>query len=189
LLQGLFFRGQYSTVIGTSGGLTFVGSATTSTIIQFLFQWIILTAVVWLLLKGLKVPAVVWRTLFIAVGFVFVVLTVTSIISLVSTLTLPVVYFPYDFPAYSSVVYPQTIVDSASLQSQATYNSIQAVTSTYAAITTGVTILLYVWETALLSLIVRYYAAFSWGKSIGAAIVSVLLTIIIFGLLAAFGLV
>jgi hypothetical protein len=137
----------------------------------------------------LKATNVVWRSLFIAVGFALMVIVVTSLIDLLATLLLPVVNFPYDFPVSSSVIYPDFIVASASLQSQATYNMILAAASAFTTISSAVTILLYAWEVALMTLIVRSVAAFSWGKSIAAAVGSVILTILIFGLLASFGLI
>jgi hypothetical protein len=97
-IQGLFFRGEYLTVLQGSGDVAFAASAVESTLIQFLFQWIILTAVVYLLLKGLKAANVTWKPLFIAIGFVLIVLVITSLIDLVATLTLPTVYYPYEFP-------------------------------------------------------------------------------------------
>lgn len=186
-LQGLFFKGQYLTVLESVGSLPFAANAVESTLIQFLFQWIILTAVVYLILKGLKATNVVWRSLFIAVGFALIVIVVTSLIDLLATLLLPVVNFPYDFPVSASLIYPDTIVASASLQSQATYNIILAAASAFTTINSAVTILLYVWEATLITLIVRSVAGFSWGKSIAAAVGSVILTIVIFGLLASFG--
>jgi hypothetical protein len=87
------------------------------------------------------------------------------------------------------VIYPDFIVASASLQSQATYSMILAAASAFTTISSAVTILLYAWEVALMTLIVRSVAAFSWGKSIAAAVGSVILTILIFGLLASFGLI
>jgi hypothetical protein len=188
-MQGLFFRGEYLTVLQGSGPALFAASAIESTLIQFLFQWLVLTAVVYLILKVLKAPAFVWKPLFIATGIVLIVMVITSLIGLIATFTLPTVYYPYEFPPAASLIYPDFYVASASVQSQAIYNAIVASTAVFTSISTAVTVILYAWQVILVTMAVRAISGFSYGKSIAAAIGSVILTIVILGLLASIGLI
>lgn len=187
-LQNLFFRGNYQTIIESSGATLFAASAIQSTLIQFLFQWIVLTAVIYLILKVLKAPAFVWKPLFVATGFVLIVLVMTSLIGLVATFTLPVVHYPYEFPPYASLIYPDFYVAQVSAQSQATYNAIVASTVVFTSISTAITVILYIWQVLLVSTLIRAISGFGWVKSLAAAAGSVVLTILILGLLASIGL-
>jgi hypothetical protein len=75
------------------------------------------------------------------------------------------------------------------VQSQATYNAIVASTAVFTSISTAVTVILYAWQVILVTMAVRAISGFSYGKSIAAAIGSVILTIVILGLLASIGLI
>ncbi len=189
LLQGVFFHGQFLTQIEVLGFGTFLGFAAYSIIIQALFQWIILAAVSYLILKGLKAVNVVWRPLFIAMGFVLMVLVVTSVIALLGSLTLPTVYYPYDFPPYASLIYPDFIINGASPSSQAAYQSIVAATATYTTISTAITVIMYVWQVVLVTFAVKAVSGFSYAKSILTAVGAVILTVLILSLLSAIGLI
>ena len=189
LLQGVFFRGLFQTQVTSLGAGTFLGFAAYSIVIQALFQWIILAAVSFLILKGLKAVNVLWRPLFICMGFVLIVLVFTSIIALLGSLTLPTVYYPYDFPPYASLIYPDFVISAASPASQAAYQSIVAATATYTAISTAITVIMYVWQVALVTFAVKAISGFSYAKSILTAVGAVVLTVIILSLLSAIGLV
>lgn len=144
-----------------------------------------------LILKGLKAANVTWRPLFIAIGYVLMALVITSLISLIATSTLPSVSYPYDFPAYlsgGSLIYPSDVVDAASPQSQATYQSIVAATTTYNTINTAVTIIQYVWQAALVTFAVKAVSGLSYTKSILTAIGAVVLTVLVLTLLSYIGL-
>jgi len=187
-LQGLFFRGQFLTQIDALGIGTFLGFAAYSIVIQALFQWIILAAVSYLILKGLKAANLVWRPLFIVMGFVLIALVITSVIALLGSLTLPTVFYPYDFPPYASLLYPEFIITGASPSSLVTYESIVAATTTYTTISTAITVFMYVWQVALVTFAVKAISGFSYAKSIATAAGTVILTIVILSLLSAIGL-
>ncbi len=187
LLQGVFFRGQYMTQIAALGTGMFIGYAAYSIVIQALFQWIILSAMSFLILKGLKAANVTWRPLFIAIGYVLMVLVITSLISMVATLTLPAISYPYDFPPYASLVYPEYVINAASPTSQATYQTIVAATTTYTTINTAVTIILYVWQAALVTFAVKAVSGLSYVKCIATAVGSVVLTVLVLSLLSSLG--
>jgi hypothetical protein len=187
-LQGVFFRGQYTTQVNALGEGTFIGFAAYSVVMQALFQWIVLAAVAYLILKGLKAVNVVWRPLFIVIGFVMMSLVITSIIALLGSLTLPTVYYPYDFPPYASLIYPDYVITGASPASQVAYESIVAATTTYTTISTAITIFMYVWQVALVTFAVKAVSNFTYVKSLLTAVGSVILSVVILSLLSAIGL-
>ncbi len=187
LMQGVFFRGQYMTQVNALGAGAFIGYATYSVVIQALLQWIILAAMAFLILKGLKATNVTWRPLFIATGFVLVVLIITSAIGLISTLTLPTVYLPYDLPASGTLVYPDLYVNSASSASQVTYQAVLAATATYRTINSAITIIMYVWQAALVTFAVKAVSGLSYAKSLLTAVGAVVLTLLVLTLLSYLG--
>ena len=68
-LDGLFFRGKFETQIDRAGGvLPYIANSAMNGFAPFLFEWLLLTGVMYLLIKGLK-GNVVWRPLFVAVGY------------------------------------------------------------------------------------------------------------------------
>jgi hypothetical protein len=155
LLQGVFFRGQYLTQTNMLGVGPFFGVAVYSIVMQIACQWMILTAIAYLILKGLKASNVVWSPLVVAIGFTLIALVITSIIALLCTFALPIIHYPYDFPPYVSLIYPDFIVNGASPTSQTIYESITATTTTYTTINTAITILMYVWQIVLVTFAIK----------------------------------
>jgi hypothetical protein len=188
-LQGVFFRGQFHTQVATLGEAAFIGYAAYSIVIQALFQWIILAAMAFLILKGLKAANVTWRPLFVSIGFVLMVLIITSVVALIATTTLPTVSYPYDFPPYGSLIYPADFVANASPTSQATYQSIVAATTTYTTISTALSVIIYVWQTAMVTFAVKAVSGLSYTKSVLTAVGAVVLTVLALTLLAYIGLI
>ncbi len=189
LMQGVFFHGQYLTQIDALGTGTFLGFAAYSVVIQALFQWIILSAVAYIIFKGLKAVNIVWRPIFIAIGYVLIVLVITSIIALLGSFTLPTVYYPYDFPPYASLVYPDYVIAGASTASQAVYQSNVAATTTYTTISTAITVIMYLWQVVLVTFAAKALTGFSYVKCIATAVGSVILTVLILSLLSIIGLI
>jgi len=189
LLQGVFFRGQYLTQTNVLGVGTFLGYAAYSIVIQVLVQWVILAVVSYLILKGLKAPNVVWKPLFIAMGFTLMVLVITSLLALLGSFTLPTIHYPYDFPPYASLIYPDFIISGASPSSQVAYESIVAATTTYTTINTALTVLIYVWQVALVTFAVKAISGFSYAKSIVTAVGTVILSVLILSLLSIIGII
>ena len=143
LLQGIFFRGQYLTLINASSVGAFIGFAAYSTVMQIAFQWLILAAIAYMILKSLKMPNVVWRNIFAVMGFTFMIFVIISAIGLLNSFTLQTVHYPYDFPPHGALVYPDFIVNGASPVSQIVYESIITTTATYTTINTALNILMY----------------------------------------------
>src|SRR3989339_306218 len=86
-VDGLFFRGIYADPLVVYGS-TYLLSSALNAITPFLFQWLVLTAIMYLLIKGLK-GNVVWKPLMVAVGVALTILIVQALILIVAYSTLP----------------------------------------------------------------------------------------------------
>ena len=164
LLQGIFFRGQYLTYISVSGTGSFLGYAAFSNVMQIAFQWLILAAVVYVLFKCFKIANVVWRPIFIVMGFALMALVVVAAIGILSTFTLQTVCCPYDFPPYGALVYPEAFVNNASPASQIVYEELVATTSTYTTITTALNIFMYILQAVIITFAVKAVSGISYAK-------------------------
>jgi hypothetical protein len=152
-IGALFFHGQYQTLIqlNTTGFiLTFLQQFS----LQFLFVWLIMTALVYLFFKGLKNP-VTWKPLFVAFGFAMFVMVIRALINLIATATLPTVYYPFDsspslsLTAYGVIFYPSQFAGTLFAQSQALISASEAASATFASITLVAFFLSYVWLAVL----------------------------------------
>jgi hypothetical protein len=106
-VDGLFFRGIYKGSLDVYGSSVLISSALNS-VTPFLFEWLLLTALMYLLIKGLK-GNVVWKPVMVAVGVALVILVVQSLIMLGAYTTLSNVNYPLeilaDIPGESVVAY------------------------------------------------------------------------------------
>ena len=184
-IDGLFFRGIFKNAIEVQGDqaslLKFAMLATTS----FLFQWLFLSAVIFLIVKGLK-GKVLWNQLMVAVGFASVTMIVQALILLVtysmsSPLNLPLEYFggvPNEFNAAN-----QALIDAMRQESL---------------ITTAAQVAIWIWTIGLGAFIVREVpivgavsageeaglpSQLTWLKCLGVSAASFALTIIVMGFL------
>jgi len=99
-LDGLFFRGSFGTQIELVGGVVpFLANSALNAFAPFLFEWLLLTGLIYLMIKGLK-GNVVWRPLMIAVGFALVTMVIQALIVTVVYTTLPDLYYPLEMLAY-----------------------------------------------------------------------------------------
>jgi hypothetical protein len=118
-VDGLFFRGVYQNYVEFNGGIApFLAQATLSGIAPFIFEWIVLTGLMYIIIKGLK-GSVVWRPLMVALGFALVTLVIQAIIIVALYTTLPNLYYPLEvlagvpgeaFNAASSVISNQIAI-------------------------------------------------------------------------------
>jgi hypothetical protein len=98
-VDGLFFRGIFKGLLDINGSSVLITAALNS-VTPFLLEWLLLTGLIYLLIKGLK-GNVVWKPLMVAVGIALVTLVVQSIILLgVYAATLPNLNYPLEFLAY-----------------------------------------------------------------------------------------
>jgi len=93
-IDGLFFRGDFQDPLERYGSSYLISSALDA-IAPFLFEWLLMTGLMYLLIKGLK-GNVVWRPLMVAVGFALVTLVVQALILAVVYTSLPSLFYPLE---------------------------------------------------------------------------------------------
>jgi hypothetical protein len=101
LLDGLFFRGRFITQIEREGGLLpFLANLQRLMGLgaPFLFEWFLLTGLMYLLIKWLK-GNVVWKPLMAAVGYALVITVVQAFIVAAVSTTLPDLHYPLEILA------------------------------------------------------------------------------------------
>jgi hypothetical protein len=99
-LDSLFFRSSFGTQIELIGGvLPFIANSALNAFAPFLFEWLLLTGLIYLLIKGLK-GNVVWRPLMVAVGYALITMVIQAVIVTVVYTTLPDLYYPLEILAY-----------------------------------------------------------------------------------------
>ena len=91
----LFFKGDYE-LLFEIGGVAYLANAALNAFAPFLFEWLLLTGLMYLLIKGLK-GNVVWKPLMVAVGFALVVMVIQYLIIAVVYTSLPSLYYSLDF--------------------------------------------------------------------------------------------
>ena len=157
-IGALFFRGEYQTPIQyNSTGLLLQFLQAFS--LQFILGWFLITGVIYLFFKGLK-SSVLWKPLFVAIGFALFILVIRAVINLVAAATLPTVYYPYDislgvrFDSYGTIFYPPEAAGALTAQSQAVFNSINSATANFRFLTSAMFVVVYFWLGALGTIIV-----------------------------------
>ena len=101
-LDGLFFRGKFETQIELVGGIIpYLATSALNGVAPFLFEWLILTGLMYLLIKGLK-GNVIWRPLMVAVGYALIAIVIQTLIVAVVYTTLPDLHYPLELLAYVS---------------------------------------------------------------------------------------
>jgi hypothetical protein len=140
---GLFFRGIYNNVVESYGTEYLLFNFALSSSTHYILQWFLLTALMYVIIKGLK-GSVVWKTLMVAVGFALVTQVVQAVIFLATYASLPNLYLPIEalasVPGELNTVMPNAILDALN-----TINLIQSV----------VTITVFVWTIALGAIVTR----------------------------------
>ncbi len=175
-IDGLFFRGNFKDPLEVYG-ISYLASSALNAIAPFLFQWLLLTALLYIIIKGLK-GTVTWRPLMVAVGFALVTLVIQALILVVTYSTLPNLYYPLEvlagIPGEFDVAY------NVILNEIAFVNLVGGI----------VQIVVWLWTVALGSIITRNITVqvgegstgvqqFGWLKSILVSGASFLLTILI----------
>ncbi len=179
-IGGVFFRGIFKTPLETYGAGALIFNFALSYSTHFILQWLLLTALMYLLIKGLKGSAL-WKTLMVAVGFAFVTMVVQALIQVVAFASSPSLYLPLEALAGSAdlnVVLSKTVFDALTF-----INLTQSIAS----------VIVFVWTIALGAIITRsitapapaaegapvMYQQFGWMKSILVAGASFLLMLLI----------
>ena len=111
-IDGLFFRGIFKDPFELYG-FSYIATSALNAIAPFLFEWLILTGLMYLIIKGLK-GNVIWRPLMVAVGFALVVTVIQALILAVVYTSLPNLFYPLEVlagtPGEFEVAY-QVILD------------------------------------------------------------------------------
>jgi len=157
-IGALFFRGQFIQPIQYDTTTSLLGFLQIFSL-RFLFTWLVLAAIVYIICRGLK-NTVLWKPLFITLGFALFVMVVRSLVNIIAALTLPVSYYPYDvqlglgYDSFMAVSYPNTIgtLTSQSINSLA---SISTSLEAFRAIVSGMFLVSYVWLGGLAALALK----------------------------------
>lgn len=193
LVDGLFFRGIYKTSLDVYGNSILISQAL-SAATPFLFEWLLLTGLMYLLIKGLR-GNVIWKPLMVAVGFALIALVVQSLVLLVVYST-----------SLPNVSYPVEILAGIPGESDLAYVSIDNTISQVLNIGNTVQVIVYISIIALGSFIIREITAvapvtgpaditaseaeptlgprqFGWLKCLLVSAVALVLTVTILGFL------
>jgi len=177
-VDGLFFRGIFKDPLELYGA-SYVASSALNAITPFLFEWLLLTGLMYVIIKGLKGNAV-WKPLMVAVGFALVTLVIQAVLIGVVYTTLSNIYYPLEVLA--------GVVGEFQGAYQILLDSIAMVTQ----ISGYIQIAVYVWIVALGAIIAHDITAqtvegapvtpqFGWMKSVLTSAASFLLTLLILG--------
>jgi hypothetical protein len=195
LLDGLFFRGKFEDPLDLYG-VSYLANSALNGVAPFLFEWLILTGLMYLLIKGLK-GTVVWKPLMVAVGFALVVLVIQALLLVAVYTTL------------SNIYYPLEVLAGVPGEFQTAYQVILDAIATVTSVTAAIQLVIYGWIVGLGTFITRAITgdkkiaeqasrgkvatgdatsvsdvtAFSWMKCLLVSGASLFLTIIILGLL------
>ena len=152
-IGALFFRGLYLTPMEyNSVGLLVQFIQVYS--LQFGFTWLLLSIFIYLLCRGLKSP-VLWKPLFIVMGFAMMVMVIRAAISVIATVAMPSLYYPFDvsfgtlFDPLGVLYYPASAIPALLPQSQVSLAAIDASLVVFRGIITTVFVASYVWLVAL----------------------------------------
>jgi hypothetical protein len=183
-IGALFFRGQYLS-LAQNDPLILVFSVLQSVSLQFLILWLAIAAIMYLVLKGLKVE-LVWKPIFVSVGIALIVMVIRSVLCIAATLALPQIYYPWDlstglsFAPYGVIAFPTQATSILSVESMAAFTSIEAASASYRAICFFLFGACYVWLGILCTFIVgAVKPELSMSKRILAAAVAVIVTVMV----------
>jgi hypothetical protein len=127
-------------------GSSILISSALNSVTPYLAQWIVLTALIYLLIKGLK-GSVVWKPVMVAVGFALVTLVVQAVILLVAYTTL------------SNINYSLEVLANIPVEADVAYQSVQTVIAQVLLVGNIVQIIIYAWMIALGTFITRAVTA------------------------------
>ncbi len=193
-IDGLFLKGKYEAILDLDS-ISYLGNAALNAFAPFLFEWLLLTGLMYVMIKGLK-GNVVWRPLMVAVGFSLIVIVIQSFLVVAIYTTLPDLYYPLE-----ALIGPLAEYETAY---QGILDSIATITSVSAILQIAV----YLWTLVLGTLVVRAVtggekiaeqpymersaleaatkskgAEFGWIKCLAVSGASLFVTIIILGFL------
>ena len=183
-IGALYFHGLYLTPV-SYGSLGLVIQFLQVFPLQFIFGWFIFTALIYGFCRGLKTP-VLWKPLFILLGFAMMAMVVRAIVNLVGALILQSAYYPFDlsmgvrFDPFAALYFPPEAVNALAPTSQALFTNIDSATSIFRGIVTVMAFVSYFWLGALGALSLgELRPEFSMQKRIVFSAASLALTVLI----------
>lgn len=181
-IGALFFRGNYIQPL-TANPASFIYIFLLQFTLQFLATWLVLTGMIYLLLKAFK-SAVVWKPIFVAVGFALIVMAIRMALNIAATAALPELYYPYDaalgvmYDQFGSLQYPAG-VHIPVVESTAVMANIATSIASYKTILTTLFVASYAWIAGLATVIVKELKPeFTLFKCVAIAVLSVAVTIL-----------
>ena len=191
LVDGLFFRGIFIGFLDAFGSSVFISSALNA-VTPFLFQWLLLTGLMYLLIKGLKGKAG-WKPLMIAVGFALITFVIQAVVlAVVFTQLWPIERYPLEVLANvpgEFDVAAQVILNGR-VQANQAGSIVQVITYVWTialgafitrAVTSGTAIVATNTEPAPSDIGVATPQQFGWLKSLLVSAASFLLSLLILG--------
>jgi hypothetical protein len=172
LVDGLFFRGVFESLLestATSDLITYAFSWFT----QILLVWVILTGLVYLMIRGFR-GSVIWKPILIVIGFVMVTMVVQSFVNMAAYLGSPTVHYPLE------------LIGGVAGESNVAYNAILEQTWLTYQIMSYTRIAVYLWTMALCSLAAHILTGFNWTKSLLIGTVAYLITLLAASFLVGF---
>ena len=172
LLDGLFFRGDFRGPLELYGASYFASTAINA-VAPFLFEWLLLSGFMYLLIKKIfnSESELVWRTLMVVVGYALITIVIQAILLTFVYTSLPDIYYPLEVlagtPGEFEVAY-QVILDKISFVSN---------------VGSVIQVAVYAWIVALGTFITNTLTDLGWMKSLFVSGVSLLLTVIVLGFL------
>jgi len=163
LIDGLFFHGPFKSLLEVQGtdSLAYEGVYFA---FQFVVEWVLLTGLIYVLVKAFK-GNVVWKPTLIAVGFILMTTVIGGVINLLGAYaTFPTIYYP--FSVLGGVSGEGTAAANFISTQQSAFNTIYLISG----------LLVLVWTVGLTSLLVRTLTAFSWFKSIAIAVLAYIIS-------------
>jgi len=170
LVDGLFFHGPFKSLLET-GGSSYLLEYGVSAVFQFVVTWILLTGLIYVLVRAFK-GKIVWKPALIAVGFILITMFIGALINAIGYSTLPTIRFPFE------------LIGGVQGEGTAAIDTISSQTLLVTQLGTIVEFLVWVWTAVLASIVVRTVTEFSWAKSVAVAVVAYLITIIIAAFIA-----
>ena len=165
LVDGLFFHGPFKSLLDI-GGSSYLLEYGVSAVFQYVVTWILLTGLIYMLVKAFK-GKIVWKPTLIAVGLILITTFIGALINGIAYSTLPTIRYPF------------AIIGGVSGEGTAALNTISSQISFVSLVGTIVQYLVWAWTAVLAAIVVRTVTEFSWSKSAAIALIAYLLTIVI----------
>jgi hypothetical protein len=183
-IGALYFHGLYLTPV-SYGSLGLVIQFLQVFPLQFIFGWFVFTALIYVFCRALKNP-VLWKPLFIMLGFAMMVMVVRAVVNLAGALVLPNVYYPFDlsmgvrFDPFATLYFPPEAAHALTASSMAISTNIESATSIFRGLVTVMAFASYIWLAALGTLVIgELKPEFSFVKRLVFSAVSIAITVLV----------